>query len=203
MTSILTLSGSSRTGSLNTALLRVARRVAADLPVPVTTHRPPVTVSELPVFNADLAEHGLPRPPRLLEQAVAAADAVLIATPEYSGSIPGPLKNALDWLACPQSTQPLAAKPVAVMSASPSRFGAQAARAQVLDVLQRCDATLVAAPVVSIARAHTAIDSTGDFTSEHARTSVRALLYELVAAAETRPERSPVSTDQLPTRSAL
>ncbi len=182
MTTVLTLCGSGRRASLNAALLRAAMHLAADLPVTVALCPAPVNVIELPIFDADRADLGLPEEVTLLQDAIAAADALLIATPEYSGTIPGPLKNALDWLACPQSARPLAGKPAAVISASPSRYGAQAARAHVIDVLQRCDALPVATPIVSVARAHLSIDHTGHLTGDHTRASLRALLLALAAA---------------------
>ncbi len=195
MINVLALSGSSRRGSLNTALLTATQRLAVDLPVAVAVRQSPVTVADIPPFDADSAELGLPRTVGVLERAVAAADALLLATPEYSGAIPGPLKNVLDWLACPQSMRPLASKPVAVMSASPSRFGAQTARSQVLDVLQHCDACLVAAPVVSVALADRVITRAGDLNAEHSQSAIRVLLTELAhtAKAMARSQRVPAT----------
>jgi chromate reductase len=182
MTTIVTMCGSSRRASLNAALLRAATNLATDLPVPVSLRPVPLSVAQLPIFDADLAQAGLPRSVLLLLHAVRSADAVMIATPEYSGSIPGPLKNALDWLACPQGAQPLAGKPAAVISASPSSYGAQAARAHVIDVLQRCDAVPVATPVVSVARADTVIHHLGPLAHDSIRTSLGDLLMALEAA---------------------
>lgn len=110
---LVAISGSLRRDSYNTALLRAA----ADILPPgaeLTLYR---ELEEIPPFNEDRLSHP-PVPVQSLRGAVAAADGVLISTPEYNSSIPGVLKNALDWLSRPLIESPLRNKPVAVIGAS-------------------------------------------------------------------------------------
>jgi chromate reductase len=116
---VLALSGSLRRDSHNRALLRAAIELApADVEVEVYDGW-----AEVPAFNEDL-EDDPPASVERMRERIAAADALLIATPEYNGSIPGALKNALDWASRPHGLSALAGTPVAVVSSSPSPFGA-------------------------------------------------------------------------------
>jgi chromate reductase, NAD(P)H dehydrogenase (quinone) len=116
---ILAISGSLRQGSYNTALLRAAvEKLPPGVAVTFYDH-----LEEVPAFNEDrVAER--PAPVGRLWDAVAEVDGVLISTPEYNSSIPGVLKNALDWLSRPLIDSPLRNKPAAVIGASTSMFGA-------------------------------------------------------------------------------
>jgi chromate reductase len=128
---VLGLSGSLRHDSHNRALLRAA---AATLPPDaelVLWDR----LAELPAYDEDLDAAPAPEPVRALREAIADADAVLIATPEYNGSLPGALKNALDWASRPHSTNPLRDKPAVVVGASTGLFGAVWAQAEARRVL--------------------------------------------------------------------
>jgi chromate reductase, NAD(P)H dehydrogenase (quinone) len=116
---VLAISGSLRHGSYNRGLLRAARELAPE-GVEVEIYE---GLADLPLYNEDL-ESEVPAPVADLRERIAAADALLIATPEYNASIPGGLKNAVDWGSRPRETAPLAGKPVAVVSSSPSPFGA-------------------------------------------------------------------------------
>lgn len=129
-TRILAISGSLRAGSHNTALLRVA----ANLLPPSAELVVHDGLRDIPPFDED----GLTDRPRSVQRLwdeVAAADAVLIATPEYNHSIPGQLKNALDWLSRPLIDSPLKGKPAAVVGASTGMFGAVWAQAEARKVL--------------------------------------------------------------------
>jgi len=117
---ILGLSGSLRSGSINTTLVEA---FGAALPEGVTFVRH--DYSDVPLYNADLPEHPAVA---ALQQAIRDADAVVIATPEYNHSVPGVLKNALDWGSRPMGRAPFTGKPTAVISASPGSIGG--ARAQ-------------------------------------------------------------------------
>jgi chromate reductase, NAD(P)H dehydrogenase (quinone) len=122
---VLAISGSLRRGSYSTGILRAARE-EAPAGIAVELYQ---GLDRVPPFNQDL-EHDPPSPVRELNALIEAADAVLIATPEYNGSIPGVLKNALDWASRPHGEASLTGKPVAVIGSSPSPFGAAWAQEQ-------------------------------------------------------------------------
>src|SRR4029077_20981286 len=110
--SVLALSGSLREKSLNTALLRAAIRLApAGMAVDIAPIR------EIPLYDADLEARGIPEAVTRLRAAVREADALLIATPEYNFSIPGVLKNVIDWRSRPPFDKDLAGKALAIMGA--------------------------------------------------------------------------------------
>ena len=119
---ILAISGSLRRESLNTAALRAARDLA-----PAGTAVEVHTLREVPPYDEDVRVEGLPEPVQRLRAAIGEAAAVLICTPEYNYSVPGVLKNAIDWASRPPD-QPFDGKPVAIMGVSPSHLGT--ARAQ-------------------------------------------------------------------------
>ena len=127
---VLGISGSLRAGSHNTRLLRAA----ADLLPPGTELREHPALGEVPPFDED-AEHSPPPAVVRLKDAVREADAVLIATPEYNHSIPGVLKNALDWISRPIAENPMMGKPALVVGASTGMFGAVWAQAETRKVL--------------------------------------------------------------------
>ncbi|MBX5462766.1 MAG: NAD(P)H-dependent oxidoreductase [Steroidobacteraceae bacterium] len=120
MTRILGISGSLRRGSFNASLLRAAVEVApAGLTVDVGTIR------GIPLYDADVEAQGMPPAVVQLKEQLQAADGLLLVTPEYNNSIPGVFKNAIDWLSRPPVDVPrlFREKPVALMGASPGRFG--------------------------------------------------------------------------------
>lgn len=127
---ILAIAGSLRRGSHNAALLRAA----ADLLPPGVELDVHDGLRDIPPFDEDLLLP-TPAPVQRLRDEVAAADAVLISTPEYNSSIPGQLKNALDWLSRPLAQSPLRNKPAAVIGASTGMFGAVWAQAETRKVL--------------------------------------------------------------------
>ena len=135
---ILGISGSLRRGSYNRRLLRAA---AATLP-PEVAFEEFERLGDLPLYNED-REFFTPEPVQALKDAVAAADAVLIATPEYNHSIPGVLKNALDWASRPYATNPFREKPALVIGASTGLFGAVWAQAETRKVLNALGARVL------------------------------------------------------------
>lgn len=136
---VLGLSGSLRRDSHNRALLRAA---AAALP-PGAELVEWDRIAELPAYDEDLDTLPAPAAVRALREAIGAADALLIATPEYNGSLPGALKNALDWASRPHATNPLRGKPAAVVGASTGLFGAVWAQAEARKVLKTIGADVV------------------------------------------------------------
>ena len=136
---LLAISGSLRSGSHNTELLRAA---GADLPEDVEF----VLWSGLagiPAYDWDLDVVPSPRPVAEFRAEIERSDAVLIATPEYNSSIPGALKNALDWASRPYPGNALHRKPVAVIGASTGLFGALAAQAELRKVLKTIGADVL------------------------------------------------------------
>jgi len=136
---ILGISGSNRKDSLNTMLLWAA----AQLLPPGAELEVWEGLRDLPVYDGDEDPLGRPAAVQELWDAVAGADAVLIATPEYNHSIPGGLKNALDWLSRPLADSPLRGKPALVIGASTGMFGAVWAQAEVRKVLGALGADVV------------------------------------------------------------
>jgi chromate reductase, NAD(P)H dehydrogenase (quinone) len=136
---ILGISGSLRRDSYNAMLLRAAEDLlpeGAELEVYDG-------LKAVPPYDADDDGGFAPAAVQALREAVAEADAVLIATPEYNASVPGVLKNALDWISRPHATNPLRGKPAAVVGASTGMFGAVWAQADARKVLQTIGARVV------------------------------------------------------------
>jgi len=136
---ILGISGSLRRDSHNTSLLRAA---AMSLPSGVELELFD-GLGDLPHYNADIDEDPAPEAVAHLREAIAGADGVLIATPEFNGSIPGALKNALDWASRPFPENVLRDKPMAVIGASTGLFGAVWAQAEVRKALKASGARVI------------------------------------------------------------
>ena len=178
---ILGLSGSRRRDSYNTRLLRAA---AAKLPPGARL----VVFEELaavPPFDED-AEHGpAPAAVQRLRDELAAADGVLLATPEYNGSIPGQLKNALDWASRPYDQTPLRGLPAAVVGASTGLFGAVWAQADLRRILERTG-TRVVGDELPVGQADTAFSLRGDLLDPDADAALAIIVDALVAEARAR-----------------
>ena len=168
---ILGVSGSPRAESLNTALLREAARLA---PSGVELELWDGLV-DLPIYDQDL-EGDVPESVRRLREDWGSADAILFATPEYNGSVPGGLKNAVDWASRPKGEAALANKTVAVVGASQGQFGALWAQQDLRRILGIAGARVVGEPV-PVSRAHEGFD-------ESAIDGVRDVLETLVQAAD-------------------
>ncbi len=136
---ILAISGSLRSGSLNTRLLReIAEQAPAGLEVELWAG-----LRHIPPYDADDDTGPAPEPVRELRQAIADADGLLFATPEYNSSIPGVLKNAIDWASRPRESTALQGKPAAVVGATTGQFGAVWAQADLRKVLGSAGARVV------------------------------------------------------------
>ena len=134
MTRLIGISGSLRKQSFNSSLLRAA---AARLPNGAELRIE--SIAEIGLYNGDdEAANGIPEPVAALKAAIAGADGLIVSTPEYNNSIPGVLKNAIDWLSRPASAVPgvFGNLPVAIMGASPGRFGTVLAQNAWLPVLR-------------------------------------------------------------------
>jgi chromate reductase len=188
---VLGISGSLRRGSLNTALLRTAAERLPGGAELVWFDR----LAEIPPYDEDIDPSSaanalagaLPEPVRALREAILEADAVVIATPEYNHSIPGQLKNALDWASRPAGHSALNGKPAAAIGASKSMFGGVWAQAELRKVLAAMGGRVVEAEL-PVAHAHEHLrDDRLELEPEQGE-RLDEILAELVAAAERESE---------------
>jgi chromate reductase, NAD(P)H dehydrogenase (quinone) len=176
---ILGISGSLRRDSHNTALLRAA----AELLPPGVELELFDGLKAIPPYDADDDEPELRDPAvQALNDAIREADAVLISTPEYNHSIPGVLKNALDWVSRPVATNVLRGKPAAVVGASTGLFGAVWAQAEVRKVLAAIGADVVDREL-PVMQAHARFDEYGNLREEDLRGQLAEHVAALVEAA--------------------
>jgi chromate reductase, NAD(P)H dehydrogenase (quinone) len=178
---LLAVSGSLRRDSHNTRLLRAA---AKQLPPGVELELYD-GLKQIPPFDED-DEVAPGHEVQQWRAAVAAADAVLIATPEYNSSIPGQLKNALDWASRPKAEAALRNKPVAVVGASKSMFGALWAQAELRKVLSASGARVLDAEL-AVATAHEAFDEDALVDPDLSQ-ALGAIVADLVATATQRTD---------------
>jgi len=176
---LLAISGSLRADSYNTRLLRIA---AEEAPVGIEIELWDGLAS-IPPYDADLDTDLAPQPVRELRDAIASADGLIFATPEYNSSIPGVLKNAIDWASRPRATTSLVGKPAAVMGATTGHFGAVWAQAELRKVLGATGARVVE-DEISLALADDAFDDQGQLRDERILDSIRDLLNAVAAEAE-------------------
>ena len=182
---ILGISGSLRRGSHNTNLLRAA----AELLPPGVDLQVFDGLRDVPPYDADRdLEPGDPAVARL-RQAIASADAVLIATPEYNGSIPGVLKNALDWASRPFPDSVLRGKPVAVVGASTGLFGAVWAQAETRKVLGIIGADVIEHEL-PVGQAETAFAEDGELVEAEQQQLLADLVRVLAARAGAEEARA-------------
>jgi chromate reductase, NAD(P)H dehydrogenase (quinone) len=176
--SVLGLAGSLRARSYNRALLEAARE-AAPPGLRLTVH----DLDDLPLYNGDLDTDDLrPEPVTRLKAAIAEADALLIATPEYNHGVPGVLHNALDWASRPARRSPLAGKPVGVMGASSGVVGTARAQEQLKLLLLSTLALPLPYPAVLVGRAAEKFED-GRLTDERTREFLAEYLRQLEAWA--------------------
>jgi chromate reductase len=183
----VTLLGSLRKASCNAA---VARALPALAPQGVTI-QPLGSVGDFPLYNADIQAEGFPAAVLAMGEAIAKADGVIIVTPEYNYSMPGVLKNGLDWLSR-LSAQPFAGKPVAIQTGSPGLVGGARAQYHLRQTLVFLDATVMNKPEVMISQIMTKVDAaTGELTDEATRTFIATQLKSFAAFARRFGQRVP------------
>ncbi|HUK95065.1 MAG TPA: NAD(P)H-dependent oxidoreductase [Gaiellaceae bacterium] len=175
---ILGIAGSLRSGSYNRALLQAARELA-----PAGVEIDEFDLRELPFYDGDVEAAGDPDSVAAFKDAIRAADAILIATPEYNHGIPGVLKNAIDWASRPALASPLVGKPVAIMGASTGRGGTARAQRQLRDVLALSHPLVLDEPEVRVPEAFMRFDEEGVLVDEEARRSISSLLDSLATVA--------------------
>lgn len=175
MAHLIGLSGSLRQGSYNTGLLRAAATL-----LPPGDTLTVCTIHGIPLYDGDAeATNGIPEAVTRLKNAIAAADGLVIATPEYNNSIPGVLKNAIDWLSRPAGDIPkvFGGKPVAVIGATPGGFGTILSQNEWLPILRFLGTNTWFSGRLLVARAHTLFNETGELTDEKTRQQVQEFLF--------------------------
>ncbi len=172
---ILGFAGSLRQGSYNRAALRAAVEL-----VPADASLTIVDLPDAPGFNQD-TESNPPAEITELKQKIQAADAVLVATPEYNYSVPGVLKNVLDWTSRPYGDSTWSRKPAAIMGASVSTLGTARAQYHLRQIFVYLNALVINRPEVMIGQAATRFDAAGKLTDEKTRDLLSKLLEDLVA----------------------
>jgi len=172
---LLGIVGSLRAGSYNLALLRAAQDV-----LPEGMRLEIVTLHDIPPYNADVQGQGDPEVVLDLKQRIADADAVLIASPEYNYSIPGVLKNAIDWVSRPPKLSPLRKKPVGIMGASSGESGTMRGQLALRQVFVFLDSYVMAQPELRVTNSGQRFDAAGVLTDEELRERLRAYLVALV-----------------------
>jgi chromate reductase, NAD(P)H dehydrogenase (quinone) len=184
MTTIIGISGSLRRGSYNTSLLRAAAQL-----MPSNAQLRIETIAGIPLYDGDLeAAEGIPQPVASLKEAVAAADGLLLVTPEYNNSLPGVFKNAIDWLSRPPADIPriFGGKPVALIGASPGGFGTILSQNAWLPVLRTLGADLWSEERLLVSRVQGVFDQSGTLTDAAIKDRLRDFLDGFVAFAGSR-----------------
>jgi chromate reductase, NAD(P)H dehydrogenase (quinone) len=176
---VLGISGSLRHGSYNTALLRYVRELLEAEGAEFEIYE---GLRDIPPFNED-EESFSPEAVSRLREAVQGADAIFFTTPEYNSSIPGVLKNALDWVSRPFGTNPMRNKPVAVVGASAGMFGALWAQAELRKVLSTMGAR-VAEGEVAVGHAMDRFDEDGRLNEPNLAEELREVAVTLLAEVE-------------------
>jgi chromate reductase len=171
---VIGISGALRRGSYNSALLRSAVELA-----PPGLSIELASIREIPLYDGDLeAEHGIPEPVRALKDRIAAADGLLLATPEYNTSIPGVFKNVIDWLSRPPADIPrvFGGKPVGLMGATPGMGGTALAHAAWLPVLRTLGTQTWFGPRIYVSNAAKVFDTAGRLVDEKVRAGLAKYL---------------------------
>ncbi len=168
---VLGIAGSLRAGSYNRALLRAAQEEA-----PLGMEIQLYELASIPLYNADVEARGDPEPVVAFKAAIRAAEALLLATPEYNHGVPGVLKNAVDWASRPHRASPLDCKPVAIMGATAGRGSTFQAQAQLREAFVYTGSCTLTQPELSLSRAGAAFDEASLLADPDARSALRELL---------------------------
>ena len=150
------------------------------------------SIQDIPLYDGDLeAREGVPAPVRALKDLVAAADGLLISTPEYNNSMPGVLKNAVDWLSRPPAdiARVFRGRPVAVIGASPGSFGTVLSQNAWLPVLRTLGAEPWFGGRLIVSRAGDLFSVQGELTDQSTRENLRKFVEDFIAFAAQRVER--------------
>jgi len=171
---ILGFAGSLRAGSYNKSLLRAAANL-----MPEDTNLEIFDIDGIPAFNQD-TENNMPEKVKDFKSKIREADAILIATPEYNYSVPGVLKNAIDFATRPYGDNPFNEKPVAIMSASVGMLGGARAQYHLRQIFVYLNMHPINGPEVIVPFAQNKFDTSGNLVDENTQMFVRQLLQNLV-----------------------
>lgn len=169
---IVGIPGSLREHSFNRALIKAAVDTAPDgIRVEM------FLLHDVPLYHADVEAQGDPKPVAALKDAIASADGVLFATPQYNGSISGVLKNAIDWASRPAFQSVLVDKPAAIIGASSGRSATVRAREDLVRILNTTRCKVMDAPTIGLANSGDVIED-GELQSDEVRSQIRRLLSD-------------------------
>jgi chromate reductase len=168
-------------------LLRSASQLA-----PSELHIEPWDISDIPLYNGDIDnDEARPKSVNALKDAIASADAVLIATPEYNHSVPGVLQNAIDWVSRPAGKSPLVDKPVGIIGASMGAIGGARGQQQLKLVLYSTLAHVMPHPGVTVGNAHQKFNESGELTDDATRQFLGKFMQQFASyVARFRPARN-------------
>ena len=171
---VVGIAGSLRRHSFNRGVIRAAAESA-----PSGIHVEVFELIDVPLYNQDVEDAGEPDSVVALKRAIAGADALLVATPEYNHGVPGVLKNALDWASRPRTTSPLRDKPIAITGASPGTGSTARAQAELREAFVFTGACVMPQPELLIGAAASHFDEAGNLTDAELRESLVELIEAL------------------------
>jgi chromate reductase len=181
---VVGIAGSLRRNSLNRALLRAATELA-----PPTLHLDIRDLIDIPLFNQDVEEAGIPHAVAELRGAIGAADGLLISTPEYNHGVPGVMKNTIDWLSRPPRQSVLNMKPAAIIGASPGMTGSARGQSQLRQAFGFTNTPAMLQPEILVARAHEKFDGEGRLVDEPTRQFLAKFLVQFAEWIARFPSR--------------
>jgi len=174
---IIGIAGSLRSGSYNAALLRAAVALT-----PESAKLEIASIAGIPLYNGDVEASGIPAEVVALKDKIATASGLLLVTPEYNNSVPGVLKNAIDWLSRPASdiSRVFGDKPVAILGASAGRFGTVLSQAAWLPVMRSLNARVWAGPKLAVGSSAKVFDKDGKLIDERVQNELSAFMAGFV-----------------------
>jgi NAD(P)H-dependent FMN reductase len=185
VTKLIGLSGSLRQRSFNSSLLRAAVEL-----MPQGAEMTVGSIRDIPLYDGDLEDsQGVPGPAQALKDAIAAADGLLLVTPEYNNSIPGVFKNAIDWLSRPPAdiSRVFGGKPVAIIGASPGGFGTILGQEAWLPVLRTLGTRPWFGGSLLVSRAATVFDERGRIMNDATKEQLRQFIDGFMTFVRTTP----------------